>query len=126
MAQASVASESVGIAPPVADFIRSRTRRMLIDGKWVEAASGETFTTVDPATEEPLAEVAAGDREDLGRLGLPAEEAEVLRKPFGPGALSEPGRRARSSRRPALYLSGTGLNLSRVPLSRSAGARHPV
>ena len=75
MAQASVASESVGIAPPVADFIRSRTRRMLIDGKWVEAASGETFTTVDPATEEPLAEVAAGDREDVDRAVRAARRA---------------------------------------------------
>jgi phenylacetaldehyde dehydrogenase len=75
MAQASVASESAGIAAPVSEFIRSRTRRFLIDGDWVEAASGETFTTVDPATEEPLAEVAAGDREDVDRAVRAARRA---------------------------------------------------
>jgi phenylacetaldehyde dehydrogenase len=30
-------------------------KRMLIDGAWVEAASGRTFETVNPATGEPRA-----------------------------------------------------------------------
>ena len=48
---------------------------MLIDGKWVEAASGKTFTTVDPATEEPLAEVAHGEEEDIERAVKAARKA---------------------------------------------------
>jgi phenylacetaldehyde dehydrogenase len=48
---------------------------MLIDGKWVEAASGETLTTYDPATEEPLAEVPAGDKEDVDRAVRAARRA---------------------------------------------------
>ena len=68
MAQATLQSAyTTRIAPGVQQFISQRTRRMLIDGKWVEAASGETFTTYDPSTEEPLAEIAAGNKEDIDR-----------------------------------------------------------
>jgi aldehyde dehydrogenase (NAD+) len=48
---------------------------MLIDGKWVEAASGKTLTTYDPATEEPLAEVPAGEKEDIDRAVKAARRA---------------------------------------------------
>jgi acyl-CoA reductase-like NAD-dependent aldehyde dehydrogenase len=40
---------------------------MLINGKWVEAASGKTFATYNPAAGEVLAHVAEGDREDADR-----------------------------------------------------------
>ncbi|MBI5687196.1 MAG: aldehyde dehydrogenase family protein [Verrucomicrobia bacterium] len=43
----------------------SRPRPMLIGGKWVLAQSGKTFEVLNPATEEPLAAVAEGDREDI-------------------------------------------------------------
>ncbi len=36
-----------------------------IDGHWVSAASGKTFPTVDPATEEVIAEIAEGDQADV-------------------------------------------------------------
>ncbi|KAG6554963.1 hypothetical protein Mapa_003548 [Marchantia paleacea] len=39
-------------------------RKLLIDGKFVDAASGKTFAIVDPRTEEMIAEVAQGDEED--------------------------------------------------------------
>ena len=41
-----------GIHPAVLSFLDSQPKRMLIDGKWVEAASGKTFETVNPATGE--------------------------------------------------------------------------
>jgi len=75
MAVASAQSLYPGVAPEVQQFIRGRTRRMLIDGKWVEAASGKTFSTDDPATEEPLAEVPAGDKEDVDRAVRAARRA---------------------------------------------------
>jgi betaine-aldehyde dehydrogenase len=34
--------------------------KMFIDGEWVEAASGETITIVDPATEQAIASVPSG------------------------------------------------------------------
>jgi acyl-CoA reductase-like NAD-dependent aldehyde dehydrogenase len=75
MAHPSVETSHPGIDRDVAQFVDSRTRRMLIDGKWVEAASGKTFTTYDPATEEPLAEVAAGEKEDVDRAVRAARRA---------------------------------------------------
>ena len=75
MALASMESAYPGVAPEVHQFIRGRSRRMLIDGKWVEAASGKTLTTYDPATEEPLAEVPAGDKEDVYRAVRAARRA---------------------------------------------------
>lgn len=38
--------------------------QLLIDGAWTEARSGRRWTVVDPATEEPVAEVPFGDRAD--------------------------------------------------------------
>ena len=48
----------------VSDFIR-KPRKMLIGGKWVEAVSGKTFETYDPATGEVLAHVAEGGKQDI-------------------------------------------------------------
>src|SRR6478672_7289128 len=68
-------SEATQVAPDVRQFLGNRTRRLLIDGKWVESASGKTLTTYDPANEEPLAEVAAGDKEDIDRAVRAARRA---------------------------------------------------
>ncbi len=40
-------------------------RKMLINGKWVNAKSGKTFPTYDPSTGEVLAKVAEGDKADI-------------------------------------------------------------
>ena len=58
----------------VTDFLSS-PKKMLIDGKWVEAASGKTFATYDPSTGEVLAQVAEGDREDIERAVKAARRA---------------------------------------------------
>ena len=52
------------IHPQVAKFIET-PRKMLINGKWVDAISGKTFPTYNPATGEVLAKVAEGDRADI-------------------------------------------------------------
>jgi acyl-CoA reductase-like NAD-dependent aldehyde dehydrogenase len=48
---------------------------MLIDGKWVEAASGKTFETPNPATGAVLARIAEGDAEDVDRAVRAARRA---------------------------------------------------
>jgi phenylacetaldehyde dehydrogenase len=53
----------------------SKARQMLINGKWVGAASGKTFPTYNPATGEVLARVAEGDREDIDRAVAAARAA---------------------------------------------------
>jgi phenylacetaldehyde dehydrogenase len=52
--------------PRVSAFLDT-TQKLLINGKWVDAASGKTFATYNPATGEVLANVAEGDREDIDR-----------------------------------------------------------
>lgn len=42
-----------------------RPGRLFIGGKWIEAASGKTFETINPANGEPLAAVAEGDALDI-------------------------------------------------------------
>src|SRR5271169_5466605 len=49
--------------------------KLLIDGKWVDAASGKTFETRNPATGELLAKVAEGDAEDINRAVAAARRA---------------------------------------------------
>jgi phenylacetaldehyde dehydrogenase len=49
--------------------------KLLIDGEWVPAASGETFETLNPATEEKLADVAHGKAEDIERAVKAARAA---------------------------------------------------
>jgi Aldehyde dehydrogenase family len=56
-------------------FLDGKTKRMLIGGKWLEAASGKTFETRNPATGEILAHVAEGDAEDIDRAVAAAREA---------------------------------------------------
>src|SRR5579862_160818 len=46
-----------------------------IDGRYVDAASGATFDTVNPATGKLLARVAAGDSEDIDRAVAAARTA---------------------------------------------------
>jgi phenylacetaldehyde dehydrogenase len=56
------------------DFVGT-TRRLLIDGQWVEAASGKTFVTTDPATEQEITNVAHGEAEDIDRAVAAARRA---------------------------------------------------
>jgi acyl-CoA reductase-like NAD-dependent aldehyde dehydrogenase len=63
------------IHPEVATFLSSGAKKLLIDGAWVEAASGKTFETLNPATGEVLARVAEGDQEDVNRAVAAARRA---------------------------------------------------
>src|SRR5438132_799676 len=44
---------------------RALQTKLLIDGTWRDSLSGKTFETVNPATEEVIAEVAEGDAADI-------------------------------------------------------------
>src|SRR6202049_3024426 len=50
-------------------------KKMLINGKWVDAASGKRCETHNPATGELLATVAEGDAEDIDRAVAAARRA---------------------------------------------------
>src|SRR5258706_6657045 len=49
--------------------------KLIINGEAVDAASGKTFTTVNPATEEPLCAVAEAGAEDVDRAVKAARAA---------------------------------------------------
>ena len=53
----------------------SAPRKMLINGAWVAAESGQTFPTFNPATGEVIADVAAGDKADIDRAVKAARAA---------------------------------------------------
>src|SRR5918912_580522 len=52
-----------------------RKYKLFIDGQWVEAESGKTFTTPNPATGQTLAEVAEGDKADIDKAVAAARSA---------------------------------------------------
>ena len=66
-------------------FLTGKPKRLLIDGRWVEAASGKTFDTVNPSTGALLGSVAEGDAEDVNRA------VEAARRAFnGPWRRTKP------------------------------------
>ena len=62
--------------PPVTpENVKIGPTKLLINGEWVDAASGKTFATINPATEEVIAEVAEADAEDVNRAVAAARRA---------------------------------------------------
>jgi aldehyde dehydrogenase (NAD+) len=61
--------EAVRPAPKV------RHTQCLIGGQWQDAASGKTFATMNPATEEEICQVAEGDAADIDRAVKSARKA---------------------------------------------------
>ncbi len=62
------------VAPAVRAFTTT-PRRMLIGDAWVDAASGATLDVIDPASEQFLTTVPAGDSEDIDRAVRAARSA---------------------------------------------------
>ena len=56
-------------------YLDGAPKRLLIGGRHVEALSGETFVTINPATGETLADVALGDVRDIDRAVIAARQA---------------------------------------------------
>jgi aldehyde dehydrogenase (NAD+) len=53
-------------APEARDIVAVEERYgLFVGGEWMEPRSGERYTTIDPSTEEPLAEVAQAGAEDV-------------------------------------------------------------
>ncbi|HJU11020.1 MAG TPA: aldehyde dehydrogenase family protein, partial [Candidatus Binataceae bacterium] len=62
----AAAATEVTPTSPVGKFL-TKPKKILIGGKWVDAASGKTFATLNPASEEVLAQVAEGDSADIDK-----------------------------------------------------------
>jgi len=70
----ATATQAIPVDENVSKYV-AKKRQMLINGKWVDAASGKTFPTYNPATGEVLAHVAEGDKEDVDRAVAAARAA---------------------------------------------------
>jgi hypothetical protein len=73
-AGASVAADDWDVTASKAP-VEVKLTKLLIDGELVNAASGKTFPTIDPRTEEVIAQVAEGDEEDVNRAVRAARKA---------------------------------------------------
>src|SRR2546423_15519822 len=69
----------ITLRAPARPSVRVRQTKMLIDGKWVNSVSGRTFETINPATGEVIAHVAAGEAAAV------AKPAKAARKAFAKG-----------------------------------------
>jgi phenylacetaldehyde dehydrogenase len=67
-------------------------RQMLIGGNWVDAVDGDTFVTVDPATERVLATVPRGRAADVDRA---VRAARAAFEPGSPWRTMSPSQRGR-------------------------------
>ena len=56
-------------------FLDGKPKRLLIGGHWVEALSGKTFDSVNPATGKVIAQLAEGGEEDVDRAVAAARTA---------------------------------------------------
>ncbi len=70
----ATATQAIPVDENVSKYV-AKKRQVLINGKWVDAASGKTFPTYNPATGEVLAHVAEGDKEDIDRAVAAARAA---------------------------------------------------
>ena len=62
------------LSEPAKEFAQRR-QRLLIDGEWVDAEGGRTFETVDPATGQPITEVAHAGASDVDKAVRSARRA---------------------------------------------------
>lgn len=60
---------------PLPAFLATRDKQHFIDGRWQDAQSGERLDTLNPATGEVLATLAAGDSADIDRAVTAARRA---------------------------------------------------
>jgi len=66
---------AVGIPESVKGFLDGKPKGLFIDNEYVDAASGETMASINPATGEPFAEVQVANEQDIDRAVASARKA---------------------------------------------------
>ena len=61
--------DAVKVPQPISPdkYFLAKSQKLLIDGKRVDAASGETFEVLDPSTKTVLTHIREGGKEDINR-----------------------------------------------------------
>jgi acyl-CoA reductase-like NAD-dependent aldehyde dehydrogenase len=83
--------------------------RLFIGGAWQDAASSATYAIIDPASEEPIGEVARGAAADVDRAVQAADQA--MR---GPWRELAPAARGRLLERLATLIAGAREELAQL------------
>ena len=96
-------------------------QKMLIGGKWVDAASGKTFETINPATGEVICQVAEGDKADVD-LAVKAARKAFEDGPWPKMSAAERGRLHQQARRPDRGEHGRA-GRARIARQRQAASR---
>jgi aldehyde dehydrogenase (NAD+) len=86
-----------------------RQGRLFIDGEWQDSGSGRSFVSYNPATGEPLAEVAEADEQDIDRA------VAAARRAFEKGEWARTGARERGR---LLYRIADGIEARADDLAR--------
>lgn len=68
-------STAAAVDEPINPSISVDYTKLLINGEFMDAVSGKTFTTLDPRTGDVIAHVAEGDAEDVDRAVSAARKA---------------------------------------------------
>ncbi|KAL3031475.1 hypothetical protein AAZX31_02G031800 [Glycine max] len=68
-------STAAAIEEPIKPPVKVEHTQLLIDGKFVDAATGKTFPTLDPRTGDVISHFAEGDHEDVDRAVAAARKA---------------------------------------------------
>ncbi|AQL03014.1 Restorer of fertility2 [Zea mays] len=68
-------STAAAVEEPITPSVHVNYTKLLINGNFVDSASGKTFPTLDPRTGEVIAHVAEGDAEDINRAVAAARKA---------------------------------------------------
>ncbi|GMH01620.1 hypothetical protein Nepgr_003459 [Nepenthes gracilis] len=66
---------AASIEEPITPPVKVNYSKLLINGQFMDSASGKTFPTVDPRTGDVIANVAEGDAEDINRAVSAARKA---------------------------------------------------
>jgi acyl-CoA reductase-like NAD-dependent aldehyde dehydrogenase len=77
-------------ASEILETVKLPPVRLFIDGQWSEAASGESFVSENPATEEALCEVASASQDDVDQAVTAAQAA--LQGPWSKMSARDRGR----------------------------------
>ncbi|KAJ0469594.1 putative aldehyde dehydrogenase domain, aldehyde/histidinol dehydrogenase [Helianthus annuus] len=71
----TAAAAAAALEEPITPPVKVELTKLLINGQFVDAASGKTFPTLDPRTGQLIANVAEGDIEDVNRAVSAARKA---------------------------------------------------
>ena len=87
----AITESQMEIPQVVKGFLDGRHKQLWIDGGWVDPVEGRTFETVNPATEQVLANVAVASAADVDRA------VTAARKAFDDGRWSDVGPRKKEA-----------------------------